>query len=224
VIPGFPFWDCALRFKQYFNLELIRKYFPALTPDQVEKFSRLQLLYTDWNEKINVISRKDMHHLYERHVLHSLVIARFILFKKGTKVLDAGTGGGFPGIPLAIFFPDVKFHLVDSTGKKIKVVQGITNALELKNVSAENSRAEDLNNGYDFVVSRAVAPMKTIFDWTKHLISKADKNEIPNGWIFLKGGDLKNEIRELGKPVQQIAISNFFEEAFFKEKFIVNFK
>ena len=205
-------------------MELIRKYFPALTPDQLEKFSRLQSLYAGWNEKINVISRKDTNHLYERHVLHSLVIAKFILFKEGTKVLDAGTGGGFPGIPLAIFFPQAKFHLVDSTGKKIKVVKAITDALELKNVSAEKSRAEELTNGYDFVVSRAVAPMKTICDWTMHLVSKADKNEIPNGWILLKGGDLKNEIRELGKPVQEIPVSHFFEEEFFKEKFIVNFK
>ena len=204
-------------------MELIRKYFPALTPDQIEKFSRLQLLYTDWNEKINVISRKDTDHLYERHVLHSLVIARFISFKEGTKILDVGTGGGFPGIPLAIFFPEVKLHLVDSTAKKIKVVKAIADTLELKNVSAEKSRAEELHNEYDFIVSRAVASMKTIFDWTKHMISKSNKNEIPNGWILLKVGNLGTEIKELQREVKLVPVADFYVEEFFAEKSIVYF-
>ena len=171
-----------------------------------------------------MISRKDIHHLYERHVLHSLAIAKFISFKKGTKVLDVGTGGGFPGIPLAIFFPDVNFHLVDSIGKKIKVVNEVKDALELRNVSTEKMRAEELNITYDFIVNRAVAAMKTIYAWTRHLISSENKNEISNGWIFLKGGDLKNEIGELGKEALQIPISDFFEEEFFKGKFIVYFR
>lgn len=209
-------------------MELIKKYFPALTVDQLEKFSCLQSLYVDWNEKINVISRKDIDHLYERHVLHSLAIAKLISFRAGTKILDVGTGGGFPGIPLAIFFPDVKFHLIDSVGKKIKVAQAIAEELKLKNVSSEKMRAEDLKGQFDFVISRAVRSMKTIYDWTKHLIHRSDtiapSDGIANqGWIFLKGGDLKNEIHELNETVQKVPISGFFEEEFFKEKFILFF-
>ncbi|HYV91878.1 MAG TPA: 16S rRNA (guanine(527)-N(7))-methyltransferase RsmG [Chitinophagales bacterium] len=205
-------------------MEILRKYFPLLSSLQLQQYSSLQKLYGSWNEKINVISRKDIDHLYERHVLHSLAIAKFISFSDGTTVLDAGTGGGFPGIPLAIFFPKVKFHLVDSIGKKIKVVEAITQELELTNVSLEKIRAEELRSKYDFITGRAVAPLKTICDWTKHLIFSESKNQISNGWILLKGGDLKNEIQELNKPVFKIPISDFFEEDFFKGKFIVNFK
>jgi 16S rRNA (guanine527-N7)-methyltransferase len=203
---------------------IIKKYFPQLSPQQENQFAALQNLYADWNEKINVISRKDIEHLYERHILHSLAIAKFISFKSGTKILDVGTGGGFPGIPLAILFPEVKFYLVDSIGKKIKVVNEVANALGLKNVLAEKQRAEELIGSYDFIVSRAVAPMQTIYNWTKHLRSSASKNEIPNGWLLLKGGDLTNEIDELKKEVKVIAVSEFFEEEFFREKVIVSFK
>ena len=203
---------------------LLQKYFPELTAEQIQQFSLLGKLYREWNEKINVISRKDIDHLYERHVLHSLAIAKFISFKAGTRILDAGTGGGFPGIPLAIFFPEVKFHLVDSIGKKIKVVNAIADSLHLKNITAEKIRVEDLTGMYDIILSRAVAPMKTTYDWTHHLIFGENKNESKNRWILLKGGDLKNEIDELGRTVQQIPISNFFEEEFFREKFIVYFR
>jgi len=205
-------------------LELLAKYFPELTSLQQQQFSSLQSIYKDWNEKINVISRKDIDHLYERHVLHSLAIAKCILFKKESKILDVGAGGGFPGIPLAIFFPDCDFHLVDSIGKKITVVNAVVAALKLKNVSAEKMRAEDLKGGYDFIVSRAVAPLKTIYDWTKHLLSPASKNAISNGWICLKGGDLKIEIMDSGRKAELIPISNYFTEEFFNEKFIVYFK
>jgi 16S rRNA (guanine527-N7)-methyltransferase len=212
-------------------VELIKKYFPALTADQLEKFSQLQSLYSEWNEKINVISRKDIDHLYERHVLHSLAIAKFVSFKAGVKVLDVGTGGGLPGIPLAIFFPEVKFHLIDSVGKKINVVKEITAALDLKNVSSEKTRAENEIGKFDFVVSRAVAPMKTVYYWTKHLIERTQSDSIATsvgiaeqGWIFLKGGDLKNEIQELKREVKLTPVSDFFNEEFFKEKFIVYFR
>ena len=202
------------------DVVLLQKYFPELTTKQLQQFSSLGELYRVWNEKINVISRKDIDHLYERHVLHSLAIAKFISFKAGTRILDAGTGGGFPGIPLAIFFPDVKFHLIDSVGKKIKVVSSIAESLQLKNVIAEKIRAEDLDGDYDFILSRAVASIKTLYDWTKHLISPGSND---HGWIFLKGGDLQSEIQELRKPVQQVAISDYFDEEFFREKFIVYF-
>lgn len=205
-------------------MELIRKYFSQLSSIQIRQFSSIQKLYTDWNKKINVISRKDLDHLYERHVLHSLAIAKFISFKKGTRVLDVGTGGGFPGIPLAIYFPEVKFHLVDSVGKKIKVVQAVVEMLELKNVSAKTERAERTDGKYDFIVSRAVAPMKTLYDWTKHLIISKNTNEPVNGWILLKGGDLTEEIQQLRKEVRAIPVSDFFNEEFFKGKVIIYFR
>ncbi|MCY7410069.1 MAG: 16S rRNA (guanine(527)-N(7))-methyltransferase RsmG [Chitinophagales bacterium] len=205
------------------NAKLISKYFPQLTASQLQQFSSLQNLYVEWNEKINVISRKDIDHLYERHVLHSLAIAKFISFNSDSKVLDLGTGGGYPGIPLAILFPEVRFHLVDSIGKKIKVVKAIAEILQLKNVVAEQKRGEELRGKYDFIVSRAVAPMKIIYEWTNHLIEDDAINTKPNGWILLKGGDLKNEIVELGKEVKVISVSDFFEEEFFKEKMVVYF-
>ncbi len=204
-------------------MELIKKYFPELSQTQLDQFSSLQKLYADWNEKINVISRKDIDGLYERHVLHSLAIAKFIALSEGSKILDVGTGGGFPGIPLAIFFPEVKFHLVDSIGKKIKVVNEIVSAIDLKNVSSEKNRVEEMEGEFDFIVSRAVAPMKTIYHWSKDLISAKSRNEIRNGWILLKGGELQNEIDELGKRVSKIQVADFFSEEFFKEKFIIFF-
>ena len=204
-------------------LEVIKKYFPELTSDQVSKFSKLRSLYSEWNEKVNLISRKDIDYLYERHVLHSLSIAKFISFKRGTRILDVGTGGGFPGIPLAIYFPDTKFHLIDSTGKKINAVKAIADGLGMKNVSTEHTRAENLEGSYDYIVSRAVASLLTLYNWTKELISSESKHSIPNGWIVLKGGNLNEEIHDLKKQATLISISDFFDEDFFQEKFIVYF-
>lgn len=211
-------------------LKLIEKYFPGLSPEQQLQFYKLPALYQDWNVKINVISRKDMDHLEERHILHSLSIAKFISPGKGMKVLDVGTGGGFPGIPLAIVFPEVKFHLVDSVGKKIKVVEEIVKATKLKNVTAEKIRAEELKGSFDFIVTRAVAPLRTIYEWTQHLMVKDKasssnaRSAFPNGWICLKGGDLMKEIHDLALPVQQVPVSTWFEEEYFREKVIVAFR
>lgn len=200
---------------------LLNKYFPKLTEEQHYHFHQLYVLYKFWNANINVISRKDIDHLYLRHILHSLSIAKVIQFKPHTKIMDVGTGGGLPGIPLAIFFPQVHFHLVDSIGKKIKVVKEVADALKLKNISFEQQRAELVKEKFDFVVSRAVAPLKTLHDWTEHLILPKSFNDLRNGMICLKGGKLEKEIAELGKPVQLFPISSFFEEEFFKEKFVL---
>jgi len=199
---------------------LIQKYFPDLSPTQVQQFRMLDSVYREWNERINVISRKDIEHLYERHVLHSLSVAKVVQFADGTKVLDAGTGGGFPGIPLAIYFPQTHFHLVDSIGKKIKVVNEVVAHLGLKNVTAEQARVETLKEKYDFAISRAVAPVKEMAQWLKPLIQKGNNSSLPNGLIFLKGGDLKNEVAGI-KGIQIFSISDFFEEEFFKEKKVV---
>lgn len=200
------------------------KYFPGLSAEQQEKFRLLELLYRGWNEKINVISRKDIDHLYERHVLHSLAIAKFISFQKGSKILDVGTGGGFPGIPLAIFFPDAQFHLADSIAKKINVVENVADKLALKNVTAEKTRVESLKGSFHFIVSRAVAPAKTIYEWTRHLIVAGDGPDSNSGWIFLKGGDLNEELRGLKRPFTKISINSYFDEDFFQEKYIVYFR
>lgn len=189
----------------------------------LEQFKQLDNLYRDWNTKINVISRKDIDQLYERHVLHSLAISRIISFKPGTRIIDVGTGGGFPGIPLAILFPEVQFLLIDATGKKIKVVQAVAEAIMLKNVKALHARAEDVQGRFDFVVSRAVAPLNTLYGWTRHLVSVESKNELPNGWLLLKGGDLDEELHQLKKKVKLTAVSDFFEEDYFIGKFIVSF-
>ena len=182
-------------------MEIIQKYFSGLTENQVSAFQRLKPLYTDWNSKINVISRKDIDALYERHVLHSLSIAKFIRFTAGTKILDVGTGGGFPGIPLAIFFPEVKFHLVDSIGKKIKVVNAVAEGLGLDNVVAEQIRAEQLKGSYDFIVSRAVTGLPEFAGWVQKNISQKHQNAIPNGILFLKGGNIDSEIHDYRKRV-----------------------
>jgi 16S rRNA (guanine527-N7)-methyltransferase len=206
------------------NVDIILKYFPDLTQKQVHRFSLLPELYSEWNTKINVISRKDIENLYVNHVLHSLAIAKIISLKRGTKVLDVGTGGGFPGIPLAIFFPEVSFRLVDSIGKKITVVNEIAKALELKNVRADKARAEELNPAmekYDFVVSRAVAPIKDLFGWTSKLISKKSFNDLKNGMLFLKGGDLKNELAEIKSHTEIFELSSLFKEEFFETKKLV---
>ena len=203
-------------------MEIIEKYFKDLPAKQIQLLSRLEPLYREWNGKINVISRKDISHFYERHVLHSLGITRVIRFKPGTSVLDVGTGGGFPGIPLAIFFPETSFHLVDSIGKKIRVVQGIIDALELKNVKAEQVRAEQIKDKYDFIVSRAVTAFPEFVAWVRKNVSAKQKNELLNGILYLKGGDFSHEIKSLNNPIRIYELSSFFEEEFFETKKLIH--
>ncbi len=200
---------------------IITEHFPNLTPKQSLQFAQLKDLYEYWNERVNVISRQDIKKIYLHHVLHSLAIAKLISFKPGTSVLDVGTGGGFPGIPLAILFPEVRFYLVDSIGKKITVVNEVVKGIGLTNVSAEKSRAEDLNMKVDFVVSRAVAPIKDIVHWTSKLIKKGGNNDLQNGWILLKGGDFAQEIKDSGRSADEFEISNWFKDEFFETKKIV---
>lgn len=200
---------------------IISKYFPDLSEQQIEQFSKLQELYKLWNDQINVISRKDVEELYVRHVLHSLAIAKIVWFKDGTRILDVGTGGGFPGIPLAILFPNCEFVLVDSIGKKIKVVNEIATALELQNVKAINARAEDVKGQFDFVVTRAVARINKFLPWVKGKLSPESDNKIKNGVLFLKGGDLAEEIEESGKQVEMFPLSNYFKEEFFETKVVL---
>lgn len=202
------------------DVAIIKKYF-SLTEIQLTQFGRLRELYADWNSKINVISRKDVENLYVNHVLHSLGIARVVAFKPGAKVLDVGTGGGFPGIPLAIIFPEVKFHLVDSIGKKITVVNEVVKALDLKNVKGEKIRAEEVKGKYDFVVSRAVTRMKEFYDWVKHKVEAKSSHDIDNGILYLKGGDLDEEMNELKRPYSIYVLSDFFEDEFFETKKVV---
>ena len=206
------------------NLELITKYFADFTPEQLQQLTLLQPLYSEWNEKINVISRKDMDGLYEKHVLHSLAIAAVFEFAPGAEVMDLGTGGGFPGIPLAIFFPEVKFHLVDSIGKKLKVVEAVAEGIGLKNVTVQHTRAEEIKNRkFDVVVSRAVAPLKDLWRWSKPLLKKkaAAKALTPNGLICLKGGDLTQEIADSTCRPRMIELHKLFPEAAFKEKHLL---
>ncbi len=202
-------------------MEIIDKYFPDLSTEQRTNFAQLYDLYLFWNNQINVISRKDFDSLYEKHVLHSLGIAKVSQFVKGTKILDVGTGGGFPGLPLAILFPDVQFHLVDSIGKKIKVVQGVAEALKLPNLSAEHQRAENVSGKYDFVVSRAVTRMKPFIEWIADKFETENKNVLYNGILYLKGGDLDEELAEAGRAYQLTDLSDFFEEEFFETKKVV---
>ena len=201
--------------------ELILKYFPELTEEQQRQFEMLDALYRNWNAKINVISRKDIDQLYEHHVLHSLAIAKTIRFRPGTQILDFGTGGGFPGIPLAILFPDCQFKLIDGTGKKIRVAQEVSNAIGLKNCHPEHLRGEDEKGKYDFVVSRAVMPLPDLVKIVKKNISKTQQNALPNGIICLKGGDLQAETRPFHKIVETTDISTFFQEEWFKEKHVI---
>lgn len=203
------------------NIDLITKYFPALTPEQRDRFAALDELYRHWNAQINVISRQDIDALYEKHVLHSLAIAKIVSFKPGTEILDVGTGGGFPGIPLAILFPMVDFHLVDSIGKKIKVVQEIADALGLTNVKAEQTRVEQISTTYDFVVSRAVTRLKPFLGWVRYKIHKSGNNDRPNGVLYLKGGDLGEELAEIQDRYRVYDLSDYFEEPFFETKKII---
>jgi 16S rRNA (guanine527-N7)-methyltransferase len=206
------------------NMEQILKYFPNLSEHQIEQFQRLGPLYEDWNSKINVISRKDIEHLYERHILHSLAIAKIITFQPSAHILDLGTGGGFPGIPLAILFPETEFLLIDGIAKKIKVVNDVVEQLGLQNVTAIQARAEELKNKqFDFVVTRAVAKMDQLFRWTQRLYAKKHLHALPNGMIALKGGNVKAEIKELpkGEYTEVYPLPKLFKEAFFEDKFIV---
>jgi 16S rRNA (guanine527-N7)-methyltransferase len=204
--------------------DTIFKYFPNITQKQREQFEQLPGLYNHWNNQINVISRKDIDQLYERHVLHSLGIAKIISFLPGEKVLDVGTGGGFPGIPLAILFPETQFYLVDSIGKKIKVVQEVASALGLQNLKAAHLRAEQVDEKFDFVVSRAVTRLKEFYPWVKGKFNKQSNNKLPNGILYLKGGDLEQEIAESGLAVQQYHLKDYFEQEFFETKQVVYVK
>jgi 16S rRNA (guanine527-N7)-methyltransferase len=205
-------------------MEVILRYFSDFTSAQIEQLKMLEPLYKEWNEKINVISRKDIDGLYEKHVLHSLSIAAAFEFESGTEIIDLGTGGGFPGIPLAIFFPDVKFHLVDSIAKKLKVVEAVASGVGLKNVTIQHTRIEDIKNRkFDFVVSRAVAPLKDLWKWSKPLLKpkpQSPASPLP-GLICLKGGDLAMEIQESGTKPRVMEISDLFAEAFFNEKYLL---
>ena len=202
-------------------MEIIQKYFPNLTALQAEQFAQLEVLYNDWNAKINVISRKDIQNLYEHHVLHSLGIAKVVNFKDGTTVMDLGTGGGFPGIPLAILFPNVQFHLVDSIGKKVRVANEVATAIGLKNVKFSHARAEEIKEQYDFVVTRAVMPMVDLVKVARKNISKEQHNAVPNGIIALKGGELAGEIASMKNISTVWELSDFFEEEYFETKKVV---
>ena len=203
------------------NHELLSQYFPQLSAEQQGQFEALDALYREWNAKINVISRKDIDSLYEHHVLHSLAIGKIINFRPGTDILDFGTGGGFPGIPLAILFPECHFKLIDGTGKKIRVAQEVASAIGLKNCQPEHLRGEDEKGKYDFVVSRAVMPLPDLVKIVRKNISKSQHNALPNGVICLKGGDLQAELRPFHKIVETTDISTFFKEEWFKEKHVI---
>lgn len=212
-------------------MDILLKYFTDFTPKQIEQYKALEGLYKDWNEKINVISRKDIESLYERHVLHSLAIAAAFEFPAGINIIDIGTGGGFPGVPLAIYFPDIHFRLVDSIGKKLKIVEAVAKQLELKNITIQHTRVEEIKNGkFDFAVSRAVAPLKDLWRWSKPLLKATnvklqppgeDQILLKSGLICLKGGDLAQEISESGTRPKTIEITSLFNEEYFKEKYLL---
>lgn len=201
--------------------DLILHYFPDLTHQQKKQFAQLYALYADWNDKINVVSRKDIENLYINHVLHSLGIAKVMSFKPGASVLDVGTGGGFPGIPLAILFPETQFHLVDSIGKKITVVKGVADGIGLTNIKAEQIRAEQIKGEYDFIVSRAVTRIKEFYGWVHRKVKKKSVHDLHNGILYLKGGDLDEELAELKHPYNTYNLSDYFTEEFFETKKVV---
>ncbi|MDR1675417.1 MAG: 16S rRNA (guanine(527)-N(7))-methyltransferase RsmG [Tannerella sp.] len=202
-------------------MEIIQQYYPNLSGEQIRQFASLQALYTDWNAKINVISRKDMENLYVRHVLHSLGIEKMIRFRDGARVMDVGTGGGFPGIPLAIFFPEVSFHLIDGTGKKIRVVQAVADAIGLTNVTARHCRLEDEKAQFDFIVSRAVMPLPELARMARKNIRREQQNALPNGLICLKGGEIQHEIKSFRRQAVILSLEDCYRESFFKEKKII---
>jgi 16S rRNA (guanine527-N7)-methyltransferase len=203
-------------------MELITKYFPGLSHDQLEKFRRIEGLYLEWNSRINVISRKDMEHFYEHHVLHSLGIAKVLQFNPGAYVMDVGTGGGFPGMPLAIMFPETRFLLVDSIGKKIRVVQEVAEAAGIANVESIKARAEEVKGKFDFVVSRAVTSLPDFIKWVENKIKKESRHTLKNGILYLKGGDLETELSPLQNNCQVFNLADYFEEGFFETKKVVH--
>lgn len=202
-------------------IEIIKKYFPQLTPKQEEQFAALDALYHDWNAKINVISRKDIDNLYEHHILHSLAIAKYINFREGTNVLDFGTGGGFPGVPLAIFFPEANFKLIDGTGKKVRVAQEVADAIGLENVLPSHLRGEEEKGKFDFIVSRAVMPLPDLMKIVKKNIASGQHNVLPNGVIVLKGGNLDEELKPYKNIAEKAELSQWFDEEWFKEKYLI---
>ena len=202
-------------------IEIIKKYFPHLTPKQEEQFAALDTLYHDWNAKINVISRKDIDNLYEHHILHSLAIVKRINFREGTNVLDFGTGGGFPGIPLAIFFPEANFKLIDGTGKKVRVAQEVADAIGLDNVLPAHLRGEEEKGKFDFIVSRAVMPLPDLMKIVKKNIATDQHNVLPNGVIVLKGGNLDEELKPYKNIAEKTELSQWFDEEWFKEKYLI---
>ena len=202
-------------------MNIIQKYFPQLSAEQQHQVALLDELYRDWNAKINVISRKDIDNLYEHHVLHSMAIAKMVNFRPGTRILDFGTGGGFPGIPLAILFPECQFKLIDGTGKKIRVAQEVAQAIGLKNCNPVHLRGEEEKDKYDFIVSRAVMPLPDLVKIVKKNIAKEQKNALPNGIICLKGGNLDAELQPYRKLVEKAELSQWFSEEWFKEKFVI---
>lgn len=208
-------------FAKNYEMEEILRYFPQITENQTEQFAKLKVLYADWNAKINVVSRKDIDELYTRHVLHSLAIAKIQPFLPGASILDVGTGGGFPGIPLAILHPETNFYLIDVIGKKIKVVQAIADALSLKNVKAEQMRAENAKGNFDFIVSRAVTNMPEFVSWVKNKIAKKQNHKLANGILYLKGGDLSEELKDYQK-ITLYDIPDFFDNEFFETKKVVH--
>lgn len=202
-------------------IEIIKKYFPQLTPKQEEQFAALDALYHDWNAKINVISRKDIDNLYEHHILHSLAIAKYINFREGANVLDFGTGGGFPGVPLAIFFPEANFKLIDGTGKKVRVAQEVADAIGLENVLPSHLRGEEEKGKFDFIVSRAVMPLPDLMKIVKKNIASDQHNVLPNGVIVLKGGNLDEELKPYKNIAEKTELSQWFNEEWFKEKYLI---
>ncbi|WP_455071348.1 16S rRNA (guanine(527)-N(7))-methyltransferase RsmG [Prevotella melaninogenica] len=202
-------------------IEIIKKYFPQLTPKQEEQFAALDALYHDWNAKINVISRKDIDNLYEHHILHSLAIAKYINFREGTNVLDFGTGGGFPGVPLAIFFPEANFKLIDGTGKKVRVAQEVADAIGLENVLPSHLRGEEEKGKFDFIVSRAVMPLPDLMKIVKKNIASDQHNVLPNGVIVLKGGNLDEELKPYKNIAEKTELSQWFDEEWFREKYLI---
>lgn len=212
---------CNFSSNQNREMDLLLKYFPNLTERQKEQFAAMPALYAEWNEKINVISRKDIDNLYERHIVHSLGIAKVQPFRPESRVMDVGTGGGFPGIPLAVLFPETSFHLVDSIGKKIKVVENVASALDLSNVTAEQIRAEQVKGEYDFIVSRAVTELPAFVKWVRGKMSPINRHELRNGILYLKGGDLAEELRPFGSKPRIYNLGDFFSEEFFETKKVV---